>query len=164
MAKRQKSVCFIQLMLKQPWLKAKLQLWNASQQWGCFVFQHTGALTEKHLYTFTGACVGQGLPLNHTATTLPGGWEERVSVGYQWVQAGRSCCWQPALTTCLSGSCLASHSKAGRDARQSHGWPGNIASTNGRVCKIIAQERKLALKIPTENGFLLHIRKTKNFQ
>lgn len=53
---------------------------------------------------------------------------------------------------------------AGRDARQSHGRPGNPASADGGECKIIALERKLALKISTENAFLLHIRKTKNFQ
>lgn len=45
-----------------------------------------------------------------------------------------------------------------------HTAHGNTASANGTGCKVIALEGKLALKIPRENGFLLHIRKTKNFQ
>lgn len=163
MAKRQKSVCFIQLMLEQLWLKAKQQLWNASQQWGCFVSLHTQppAFTEKHLYTYTGA---GSCPEPHRAdlpSRVRGEGFCVLSVGPRWEKLLLAASTDNLPLWLLPGK---SFKKADRDARQSHGWPGNTASTNGRVCKIIAQERKLALKIPTENGFLLHIRKTKNFQ
>lgn len=75
--------------------------------WGCFVSLHTTLCLHRETPTRE-----QGLTLNHTVLTFPAGWEGRVSLCYQWVHTWKSCCWQPARTICLSGSCLASHSKS----------------------------------------------------